>query len=181
MGAGGHGDEADAVEFLDPDDGEGAPVQWLDEEGVGSGPGPGSLPPRAAPRRVLASLLALGLLMAGAGATAAAAYHRHVTDRRIAGLLVLRAAPDAPGIPGLPSLGFATTWHAQVTERVLVPVVNHGPRPVLLLGASLIEPGLIAPAALSRSPPLCSSRAGPRNWPARSPPTAPRSRRSRWP
>lgn len=150
-------DPADAsadVEFLDPDDPAAddpaaQDVQWLDEEGVGGGRDPAALPPRAAPRRVLASLLALGVFLAGTGSAAAAAYRRHVTDRRIANELMLHAAASPPSIPDLASLAFASGWRARVTERVLVPVVNQGPRPVELLGALLVESGLVGPAKLT--------------------------------
>lgn len=136
------------VEFLDPDDPGADDVLWLDEEGVDSGAGPTGLPSRATPHRILASLLALGLFLAGTGSAAAAAYHRHLTDRQMADELVLVPSPTSPAVPDLASLGFATVWHARVTERVLVPVVNGGPRPVDLLGAVLTELGLVSSVQL---------------------------------
>lgn len=156
------GDEVDdaewaGVEFIDPDESgaeraegaESAEVLWLDEEGVGSGRTPDLLPPPTTRGRLLVSLLAVALFLAGSGSAVAAAYHRHATDRRIAEELVLRPAPTLPSIPGLASLGFTVGWHAHVTERVLVPVVNRSPRPVQLLGAVLTEPGLVAAAKLT--------------------------------
>jgi hypothetical protein len=98
---------------------------------------------------MLASLLALGVFLAGTGSAAAAAYRRHVTDRRLANELVLHAAASPPAIPDLASLGFANSWQAWVTERVLVPVVNQGPRTVELLDAELVEPGLMGEAKLT--------------------------------
>ncbi|HEX4789096.1 MAG TPA: hypothetical protein VH372_11580 [Actinospica sp.] len=154
-----HGD----VEFLDPGDPEAeAGVLWLDEEGIGSERGPARLPPHAARGRVLASLLALALVLTGAWGTATAAYHRHLTDRRLADELVLRASASPPSMPDLVALGFAGTWHAQVTERVLVPVVNRSPRPVRLLDAVLTERGLLGPARLApvADQPLAPGRTG---------------------
>lgn len=147
--AGGASDDWTRVEFLDPDEAAPDDVLWADEEGVGAGRDPSRLPPRATARRVLASLVALGVFLAGTGSAAAAAYHRHMTDRRLANELVLRAASSPPAIPDLAALGFAAEWHAQVTERVLVPVVNQGPKTVTLLGAVLAEPGLVADVPLT--------------------------------
>jgi hypothetical protein len=151
------------VEFLDPEEsGAGDEVLWLDEEGVGSGRDPHRLPPHPSRARLLASLLAVALFLAGIGSASAAAYHRHLTDRLLADELVLRPSASPPAIPSLAALGFAATWHAQVTERVLVPVVNRSPRPVQLLGAVLTEPGLVAAVRLTPlgGPPLAPGATG---------------------
>jgi hypothetical protein len=139
------------VEFLDPDDPdhEAGDVAWLDDERIGSGRDPARLPPPAAPGRALASLLALALFLAGVGGGAVAAYNRHLTGLRLADELVLQPTGSPPSIPGLAALGFAASWHQQVAEQVLVPVVNHSPRPVVLLDAVLREPGLVGAARLT--------------------------------
>ena len=171
-------DDADVV-FLDDDDDEagasaGFPAAdpdadgrggrrgeavWLAEERIESGRDlERSLPPHAPRSRVLASLLALAVFLGCAGAAFTAAYHRHVTDRRIADTLNLTASASPPMIPGLAALGFQQLWHSEVEERVVVPVLNHSPGAVVLLGAVLEEPGMIAAAALK---PLGATRLGP--------------------
>jgi hypothetical protein len=72
-----------------------------------------------------------------------------MTDLRIANLLELTAAAYSPQIPDLANLAFASTWHAELKEQILVPVVNHSPRPVVLLGAVLTEPGMVGTANLA--------------------------------
>jgi hypothetical protein len=120
---------------------------WLDVERLQGGRDPGrSLPPVAPRSRVTASLLALAVFLACTGSAFTAAYHRHLTDRRIANTLKLSAADTAPKIPGLAALGFQQLWHAELEERVVIPVVNQSPRPVVLLSAVLEEPGMTAAA-----------------------------------
>jgi hypothetical protein len=138
-------DDDDDVVFLDDEEIDDA--DWIDEEGLGSAGHPGMLPPRVSRHRLLVTLAALAVFLGGTGAVFTAAYHRHMTDLRIANLLDLAAAAS-PQIPGLADLGFSTIWHAEVRERVVVPVVNQGPRPVVLLGAVLSEPGMISTADL---------------------------------
>lgn len=138
-------DDDDDVVFLDDEELDDA--DWLDEEDLGNAGRPGTLPPRASRFRLLVTLAALAIFLGGTGTAFTAAYHRHMTDLRIANLLDLAAAAS-PQIPGLADLGFSTIWHAEVREQVVVPVVNHGPRPVVLLGAVLSEPGMTSDAKL---------------------------------
>jgi len=155
----GTGDDADEeVVFLDEDEFD-ADAVWLAEERIHAGRDPeGSLPPRASRSRVLASLVALAVLLGCTGAAFTAAYHRHVTDRQIADTLKLAASSASPTIPGLAALSFLRLWHADVEERIVIPVLNDGPGPVVLLGAALAEPGMTTAAALS---PLGSTRLEP--------------------
>ena len=151
------------VVFLDEEEQDGldealGDAGWLAEERVQGGRDPRRLPPSAPRSRVLASVLALAVLLGCTGAAFTAAYHRHVTDRRIADTLTLAAAASAPTIPGLAALGFQTLWHAELKERVVIPVVNHSPGPVVLLGAVLEEPGMITAASLA---PIGSTRLAP--------------------
>lgn len=143
----GDDEDEDEVVFLDDDD-VAIDEGWLAEERVESADA-GVLPPRAPRNRLLVTLVALGLFLGGTGAAFTAAYHRHMTDLRIANLLELTAAASPPQIPDLANLAFAPSWHATVRERVLVPVVNHSPRPVVLLGAVLSEPGMVGSASLA--------------------------------
>jgi len=132
---------------------------WLAEERIQPGRDQeGSLPPPAPQSRVLASLLALAVFLGCTGAAFTAAYHRHMTDRKIADTLNLTASASPPMIPGLAALGFQQLWHSEVEERVVVPVLNHSPGAVVLLGAVLEEPGMIAAAALE---PVGATRLGP--------------------
>jgi hypothetical protein len=122
---------------------------WLAEERLYGGRDLGrSLPPSAPHSRVLASLLALAVFLGCTGAAFTDAYHRHVTDRRIANTLDLAPSVASPAIPGLAALNVQTLWHAEIEERVVIPVVNQSPGPVVLLGAVLEEPGMIAAASL---------------------------------
>jgi hypothetical protein len=144
------GDDEDDVVFLD-DDEELDDDAWLDEERVEGGGDPGVLPPSASRNRLLATLVALAVFLGVTGTAFTAAYHRHLADVRIANLLALAAGSYPPQLPDLATLAFASTWHAQVRERVIVPVVNQSPRPVELLGAVLQEPGMIGTASLAPS------------------------------
>ena len=147
--------EWDEVVFLDLDEDRDragdhdpgyADVQWLDEPGeerLEGGRDPTVLPPIATRNRVLATLLALALFVAGTGSAFAAAYHRHVADLQLANLLDLRDTATSPDIPDLASVGFQTVWHAYLSERVVVPVLNRSPKPVLLLGAVVDERGML--------------------------------------
>ena len=120
---------------------------WLEEERLQAGRDLGrSLPPVAPQSRVMASLLALAVFLGCTGSAFTAAYHRHVTDRRIANTLALSASDTAPKIPGLSTLGFQQLWQAELKERVVIPVINHSPKSVVLLGAVLEEPGMTASA-----------------------------------
>jgi hypothetical protein len=120
---------------------------WLDEERLQGGRDPGrGLPPVAPHSRVTASLLALAIFLGCTGSAFTAAYHRHLTDRRIANTLKLSASGMAPKIPGLAALGFQQLWQAELKERVVIPVINHSPKSVVLLGAVLEEPGMTASA-----------------------------------
>jgi hypothetical protein len=143
----GDDEDEDEVVFLD-DDEDAIDEGWLAEERV-ENTDAGVLPPRAARNRLFATLAALALFLGATGAAFTAAYHRHMTDLRNANLLELTAAASPPQIPALANLAFASTWHAAVSEQVLVPVVNHSPRPVVLLGAVLREPGMIGSASLA--------------------------------
>ena len=120
---------------------------WLGAERLQGGRDTGrTLPPIAPPSRVLASLLALAVFLGCTGAAFTSAYHRHVTDRRIANTLALAAASSPPKIPGLAALSIQELWHAELEERVVIPVINRSPGPVVLLGAVLEEPGMTAAA-----------------------------------
>jgi hypothetical protein len=120
---------------------------WLDEERLQGGRDLGrGLPPVAPQSRVMASLLALAVFLGCTGSAFTAAYHRHLTDRRIANTLKLTASGMAPKIPGLAALGFQQLWQAELKERVVIPVTNHSPKSVVLLGAVLEEPGMTASA-----------------------------------
>ncbi len=141
------GDDEDEVVFLD-DDEAAIDEGWLAEERVETTDA-GVLAPRAARNRLFVTLAALALFLGGTGTAFTAAYHRHMTDLRIANLLELTAAAYPPQIPDLTNLAFASAWHAAVREQVLVPVVNHSPRPVVLLGAVLTEPGMVGTANLA--------------------------------
>ena len=143
----GDDEDEDEVVFLD-DDEVAIDEPWLDEERVES-TDTGVLPPRASQNRLFVTLAALVLFLGGTGAAFTAAYHRHMTDLRIANLLELTAAASPPQIPDLANLAFASAWHGAISEKVLVPVVNHSPRPVVLLGAVLTEPGMVGPASLA--------------------------------
>ena len=143
----GDDEDEDEVVFLDDDD-EAIDEVWLAEERVETTDA-GVLPPRASRNRLFVTLVALALFLGGTGAAFTAAYHRHMTDLRIENLLDLAAAASPPQIPDLANLAFASTWHAAVKEQVLVPVVNHSPRPVVLLGAVLTEPGMVGAANLA--------------------------------
>jgi len=137
----------DEVVFLDEDE-DLNELPWLHEERVHGGRDPARLPPHAPRPRVLASLLALAIFLGTTGTTFRVAYHRHVTDRRIANLLDLAPAASAPQIRGLVELGFQQTWHAKLTEQVVMQVLNRSPEPVVLLGAVLEEPGMLKTATL---------------------------------
>ena len=141
------GDDEDEVVFLD-DDELAVDEGWLAEERVET-TDTGVLPPRASRNRLFVTVAALVLFLGGTGTAFTAAYHRHMTDLRMANLLELTAAASPPQIPDLANLAFAATWHAELKERILVPVVNHGPRPVALLGAVLAEPGMVGTANLA--------------------------------
>jgi hypothetical protein len=143
----GDDEDEDEVVFLD-DDETAIDEGWLAEERVETADA-GVLPPSASRNRLFVTLVALALFLGGTGAAFTAAYHRHVTDLRIANLLDLTADASPPQIPDLADLAFASTWHAAVREQVLVPVVNHSPRPVELLGAVLTEPGMVGTANLA--------------------------------
>lgn len=135
-------------EILDPGDDEGD-VEWLDVEHDEVGESSRILPPSAPPSRVLASLIALALVLAGIGSAAGAAYHRHETDVRTANLLELIDDSVPPLIEGLAQLAFEPMWHAQPSVHVSFPVVNKSPEPIRLLSAVLIEPGLARTARLA--------------------------------
>jgi hypothetical protein len=156
--------DADDVIFLDEDeagglDGDLGDEGWLGEERLHSGhDADRGLPPIAPPSRVLASLLALAVFLGCTGAAFTSAYHRHVTDRRIANTLALAAASSPPRIPGLAALGFQQLWHAQLEEQVVIPVINRSPDPVVLLGAVLEEPGMTTAADFK---PIGAARLGP--------------------
>lgn len=141
------GEDEGEVVFLDDEDVD--EQEWLAEERVERGQDPGVLPPLASRNRLLASLVALALFVSGVGTAFTAAYHRHMADLQIANLLELTAAAYPPQIPNLPTLAFASTWHAKVQEQVLVPVVNRSPKPIVLLGAILQEPGMVGAANLA--------------------------------
>lgn len=121
-------------------------ADWLeepgDEERVAAGRDPRLLPPRATPRRALASALSLALVVSAAIGAGSAAYHRHETDVRIADTLRLAASSTAPAIPGLTELAFAARWHAHLDERIVIPVVNKSPNAVTLVDGRLTEAGL---------------------------------------
>jgi hypothetical protein len=120
---------------------------WLGEERLQGGRDLGrGLPPVVPQSRVMASLLALAVFLGCTGSALTAAYHRHVTDRRIANTLALSASDTAPRIPGLAALGHQQLWQAKIEERVVIPVINHSPKPVMLLSAVLEEPGMTAAA-----------------------------------
>jgi hypothetical protein len=132
---------------------------WPGEERLQGGRDPGrSLPPVAPRSRVTASLLALAVFLGGTGSASTAAYHRHLTDRRIANTLELAAGDTAPKIPGLTALSSQELWHAELEERVVIPVINESPGPVVLLDAALEEPGMTAAAAFE---PVGSARLAP--------------------
>ena len=147
--------DADAGELDGKDAADRAGVRrgdadWLAEERIHAGRDRGrSMPPHAPPSRVLVSLLALAVFLGCAGTAFTAAYHRHVTDRKIADTLNLAASASPPTIPDLAALGFQPLWHAEVEEQVVIPVLNRSPGPVVLLDAVLEEPGMITAAALS--------------------------------
>lgn len=141
-------EDDDEPVFLDEDD-ELGDAAWLEEERVESGQGAGALPPRASRNRLLATLAALALFLGGTGAAFTAAYHRHETDVRTANLLALGSAGYPPQLPDLADLAFSTSWHAVLRERVEVPVVNQSPKPIVLLGAELTEPGMVGTASLA--------------------------------
>lgn len=153
------GHDEDDVVFLDDDvflDGEVDDLDdgaWLAEERIETGSDPRVLPPRASRSRLLVTLAALALFIGGTGMAFTTAYHRHVTDVRIANLLKLAPGAYPPQIPDLPSLAFAANWHAQVNERVNIPVMNESPRPIVLLGAVLSEPGMVGDARLAPTGP----------------------------
>ncbi len=88
------------------------------------------------------------MVLGAVGASFTAAYHRHLTDQRIANLLALSPAASPPTLPDLAALGFQKLWRADLEERVVVPVLNQSPEPVQLLGAVLEEPGMSTAAAL---------------------------------
>jgi hypothetical protein len=157
--------EWEPIEFIDSDSdspadfnagsaadaGPGTHVAWVDGDEVlgGRDLNDGRLPPRTTPNRVAATLLALGLFLAGLGLSGSAAYDRHLADRRIANILQLESGPGAPSIPGLTQLAFASVWQAQVPEQVTFPVVNRSPKPVTLVSAELSESGLISSSPLT--------------------------------
>ena len=146
-------DDEDA-EFAEEDGAaEPAAVAVSAEERVESAYEDGLLPPHGARDRLLVTLLALVVFIAGTSAAFTAAYHRHLTDVRLANLLDLTAASSPPQIPGLADLGFAATWHAEVREKVIVPVVSQSPLPVVLLDAVLQEPGMVGTASLKPTGP----------------------------
>ncbi|HWG27606.1 hypothetical protein [Actinospica sp.] len=140
------------IEILDPDE-DSDDIEMLDEpdeERLDGGRGPSNLlPARASRPRVVASLLALALCVTGVGACLTTAYHRHQTDVRIANVLSLQGTKAESAIPGLSALDSETVWHAQPSERVLIPVVNKSPEPVTLLDGILVESGLTRPATLA--------------------------------
>lgn len=125
-------------------------VSWLDDDEVDGGAerDDGQLPPHTTRHRVLATLLTLGLCLAGIGLGATTAYHRHVTDRRNADLLQIQGGAGAPAVAGLAALAFEPEWHAHLAETIAISVVNSSPDPVTLLSAVLSEPGLVTSAQL---------------------------------
>ena len=139
-------DDGDVV-FLDDD--ELGDESWLEDERIESGRDPSRLPPHAAPRRVLVTLVALAVFLSGVGTAFGTAYHRHETDRQLANELVLAPTSSPPQITGLVELGNAPEWHAHVTKQIVIPVVNRSPRPITLLGAALKEPGLVGDTTLT--------------------------------
>ncbi|HWG24718.1 hypothetical protein, partial [Actinospica sp.] len=142
------GDDEDEVVFLDEDEDLGD-AAWLDDERVEGGLHPGTLPPHVSRNRLLVTLVALALFLGGTGVAFTTAYHRHLTDVRIANLFSLASAGYPPQIPDLADLALAASWHAEVRERVDVPVVNQSPQPIVLLGAMLTEPGMVGTASLA--------------------------------
>lgn len=144
-----HDDEGEIV-FLDDDD-EPGDDPWPEAERIESGRDSSLLPPHAEPRRVLVTLVVLAVFLGGVGTAFGAAYHRHVTDRQLANELALAPASSPPQIPGLTALGFQGAWHARITKRISIPVVNRSPQPIELLGAVLEEPGLVAAATMAPS------------------------------
>jgi len=135
------------VIFVDEDD-EPRDAVWPEDERVEAGRGSADLPPHASRHRLLVTLVVLAALLGGVGSAFAFAYHRHVTDRRLANELDLAAATP-PQIPGLAALNLQPTWHAELTERIVIPVVNRSPRAIVLLGAMLREPGMAGDATLT--------------------------------
>lgn len=134
----------------DQDDEYSEQVSWLDDDEVDGGAerDDGQLPPHTTRHRVLVTLMALGLCLAGVGLSATAAYHRHVTDRRTADLLQIQGGAGAPVVAGLAALSFEPEWHAHLAESIAISVVNRSPDPVTLLSGVLSEPGLIGSARL---------------------------------
>jgi len=135
------------VIFVDEDD-EPRDAVWPEDERIDSGRGPADLPPHASRHRLLVTLIVLAALLGGVGSAFTVAYHRHVTDRRLANELDLAAAAT-PQIPGQSALNLQSAWHAELTEQIVIPVVNRSPRPIVLLGAMLREPDMVGDATLT--------------------------------
>jgi hypothetical protein len=142
------GGEGDPFADLDLDPDADPDAVWSGEERIHAGRDPRLLPPNPSRSRILASILVLAVFLGCTGAAFNTAYHRHVTDRRIANELDLEAGANPPTIPDLGTLGVQHVWHADLEEQVVVPVLNQSPEPVQLLGAVLEEPGMRAAATL---------------------------------
>jgi hypothetical protein len=142
-------DDPEAVDWLDEDDGDG------DEEHVRSHES-SLLPPRTTARRVLGSLLAFGLVLAGTGYAGTLVYRHDEAVEQAANTLMLRAVDVGDPVtlldPG--ALGGFGAWQIDPSAQVAVDVTNTSPDPITLLpGATLYGPGLTEPATLKPSGP----------------------------
>jgi hypothetical protein len=125
-------------------------VSWLDDDEVDGGARRADerLPPHTTRERILVTVLAFGLCLAGIGAVGTVAYDRHMTARRNASVLRIQDGPGELVVNDVAALSFEPEWNARPPETISVGVVNQGPDPVTLVSALLSEPGLIGSARL---------------------------------
>ena len=148
------GDQFSSIEFLDPREDPGG-VAWLDaedEQDVRSSES--SLPPRASARRVLGSLLVFAFALCTTGFAGVLAYRHDQAVEAAADALILREVRVGDPVtlvdPG--ALGGSGAWRIDPSATVAVDVTNESPDTITLLpGATLLGPGLTAPATLRPS------------------------------
>lgn len=149
------GDELTRIEFLEPPE-DPAEIAWLDADGeerehLGGSRGSSLLPPRTTARRVFASLLIFALALSTTGFAGVDAFRHDRAVQAAANELLLGGVQVGDPVtltdPG--ELGGLGTWRMEPSVSISVGVTNESPDPITLLpGATLLGPGVTAPATL---------------------------------